>query len=303
MIAGDRWIDLLDPAPDEIERHLPPSIHARALRQMLAPLVHGDEPRPVLEAHRDYIFGLFVVPVVLRHRDAIVYQEVDIIATAERLITVRKTPDGGAAFDVGPARSSCKETDGVGEAMYQLIDDVAECFLDVVDGLNDEIEELEDGIETWSNDRIRRRISALRHDMLRIRRTLAPTRDAVREVVDGRLILSTAELFSRDVQLSFGGAYDKLLRANDGLELSRDLVAGARDYHQSKVANEQNEVMKRLTVVASLLLVPTFIVGLYGQNFVRFPELHWHFGYAWSWLLIIATTVGQLVFFKWRRWI
>jgi magnesium transporter len=105
------------------------------------------------------------------------------------------------------------------------------------------------------------------------------------------------------VELSFGGAYDKLLRAKDGLELSRDLVAGARDYHQSKVSNEQNEVMKRLTVIAALLLVPTFIVGLYGQNFVKIPELHWTWGYWWSWGLIVVTTIGQLAFFKRKKWL
>ena len=61
--------------------------------------------------------------------------------------------------------------------------------------------------------------------------------------------------------------------------------------------------MKRLTVVASLLLLPTFIVGLYGQNFVHIPELHWHWGYWWAWGWIIGTTIGQLAFFKWKRWI
>src|SRR5437588_11602674 len=73
---------------------------------------------------------------------------------------------------------------------------------------------------------------------------------------------------------------------------------------QAKVANDQNEVMKVLTVIASLLLLPTFIVGLYGQNFQHhFPEIHWRFGYAWSWGLIVVTTAGQLWFFRRKRWI
>ncbi len=69
------------------------------------------------------------------------------------------------------------------------------------------------------------------------------------------------------MSLHFADTYDKLLRSSEGLGLSRDLIAGARDYHQAKVANDQNEVMKKLTVIASVLLLPTFIVGLYGQNF------------------------------------
>ena len=112
--------------------------------------------------------------------------------------------------------------------------------------------------------------------MLHIRRTLAPTRDAVRRVVDNRVDLEGGiEVFSDDVELHFADAYDKLLRASEALELCRDLVAGARDYYQAMVAQDQNEIVKRLTAVASVLLVPTFIVGLYGQNFRDMPEYHW----------------------------
>jgi magnesium transporter len=100
-----------------------------------------------------------------------------------------------------------------------------------------------------------------------------------------------------------GDAFDKLLRASEGLDTARDLLAGIRDYLQGKIANDQNEVMKALTAIASILLLPTFIVGLYGQNFRRIPELHWGFGYAWSWGLIIVTTIAQVVYFRRKGWI
>jgi magnesium transporter len=139
---------------------------------------------------------------------------------------------------------------------------------------------------------------------LHIRRTLAPTRDAVRRVVDDVIdVQRGGEVFPKNVEVAFNSAYDKLMRAFDGLELSRDLLASVRDYHQSKIANDQNDVMKRLTVVASLILLPTFIVGLYGQNFVHMPELHWRWGYAYSWALIIVTTIAQLIWFRRKRWI
>jgi magnesium transporter len=76
-----------------------------------------------------------------------------------------------------------------------------------------------------------------------------------------------------------------------------------RDYHQSKIANDQNEVMKRLTVVASLVLIPTFVVGVYGQNFVDIPELRWHLGYAFSWAVILVTTAMQLAWFRRKGWL
>jgi magnesium transporter len=111
-------------------------------------------------------------------------------------------------------------------------------------------------------------------------------------------------VFPREVERQFAGVYDKLLRATESLDLARDLLAAVRDFHQTKIANDQNEVMKKLTAIASLLLLPTFIVGLYGQNFQHhFPEIHWRFGYVWSWGLIVVTTLIQLWFFRRRRWI
>ena len=151
---------------------------------------------------------------------------------------------------------------------------------------------------------MRERLSELRHDLLHIRRVLSPTRDAVHRVVDDRVDTEDEdELFPHDIELHFADVYDKLLRASEALELSRDLVAGVRDYHTAKVANDQNEVMKRLTVVASILLPPTFIVGLYGQNLKGVPEFRWAQGYLWSWSLIIVVTVGQLIFLRRKRWI
>ncbi|MCU1353022.1 MAG: magnesium and cobalt transport protein CorA, partial [Acidimicrobiales bacterium] len=187
---------------------------------------------------------------------------------------------------------------------YHVVDQVAEGCLDLVDDLQDEIDELEDHVEDWEALKLRERISQLRHDILHLRRVLTPTRDLARQVLDDRVDLpGPNELFPRDVEIHFADAYDKLLRATDGLDLSRDLLAGVRDYHQAQVANDQNEVMKRLTVIASILLLPTFIVGLYGQNFHHIPELGWVQGYGFSWLLIIGTTIGQLLFFRRKRWI
>jgi magnesium transporter len=304
MGAAECWVDLLDPTADEIGKHLPESIHVPALDQLLAPARHGDEPRPKLESHGHYIFGVLLVAVAVPHEDLVYYQELDLVLTESTLVTVRKTPAGGREpYDARGVRDAASADKKPGMVVYHLIDDVAERYLDLVDALNDEIEELEDHVDSLGPDAVHRRISDLRHDMLHIRRTLAPTRDAVRQVLDDRVELTEGEVFTHAVELGFGSVYDKLLRSTEGLELARDLVSGVRDYYQAKVAINQNEVMKRLTVIASVLLVPTFIVGLYGQNFKDVPELRWGWGYGWSWGLIIATTVIQLAFYRWKRWI
>jgi magnesium transporter len=305
MAGPANWVDLIDPDEATLRSSAPAALAARALTDLLRPPEHRDEPRPTLVSHGDYIFGIFLVAVAAPAEDRIYYQEVDLVLTADMLLTVRKTPpDGEPPYDPCDAQASCRSEDPPGLVLYHLVDDIAEHFLGLIDDLNDEIQELEDSVDEWDSQRIRKRISDLRHDMLHIRRTVAPTRDAIRAVVDNRVDLEGREVFPHEVELLFGLAYDKLLRATDGLDLSRDLVAGVRDYHQAKVANDQNEVVKRLTVIASLLLVPTFIVGVYGQNFVNIPELHWFWGYyGWSWGLIVVTTIAQLIFFKLKKWI
>ena len=187
--------------------------------------------------------------------------------------------------------------------VYHLVDDIAERYLDLLDTLDDEIDELEDLVPQRPPQEVGRRIRELREDVRGIRRTLLPTRDAVRRVVDNRIEIDDGELFPHEVEIAMGDAFDKLLRSSEALDSSRDALAGVRDYLQGKISNDQNEVMKRLTVIASLLLLPTFIVGLYGQNFRHIPELHWAWGYWWSWGWIIATTIGQLLFFRWKKWV
>jgi magnesium transporter len=299
------WIDLLDPSDEELRKHLPEDVQETALRLLLAPAQHADEPRPTLQSHGRYIFGVFLVAVAVRDENRVYYQEIDVVATSERLVTVSKTPPGEKPFDPRPAKDSCNPKDSAGMMLYRLVDDIAERYLDIIDEVDEEIDELEDVVETASAEEIRGRISSLRHDLLHIRKTLAPTRDAIRRIVDNVVEVEEGPpVFPGPVEVAFNSTYDKLLRAFDGLELSRDLIASVRDYLQSKVANDQNEVTKKLTAIASLLLVPTFIVGVYGQNFKHhFPELSWQFGYLFSWGLIVATTVIQLWFFRRKRWI
>jgi magnesium transporter len=303
--VGATWTDLLDPGRADLERAAPCPLHPRAVESMLAPADEpGHEPRPTLEAHTGYVFGILLVAVAVPEEDAVYYQEIDLALTRDALLTVRKTPKGREPFDPAGVKKAVGDSAESAMIAYQLIDDVAESYLNLLDALNDEIDELEDHVEEWPGERIRSRLSALRHDMLQIRRTLAPTRDAVRRVVDNRIDMEGGEeLFTPPIELHFADAYDKLLRASEALELCRDLVSGVRDYYQSMVAQEQNEVMKRLTAVASVLLLPTFIVGLYGQNFHDMPELDWSFGYWWSWGLIIVTTAVQIVYFRRKRWL
>jgi CorA-like Mg2+ transporter protein len=279
------WVDLLDPDRTTLERALPPDLHGDVSDRLLTPIVHDDEPRPRIDGRRTYVFGVLVMPVFLADRDALFFREVDFVGCPPSELDL---PSGGRA----------------GATVAALSDAVAEAFLSAVDALDDEVDKIDEAVETGNVVDLRRRIRPLRHHLLRLRRAIGPTREAFHHVVDKTVDVQGKELLPHDVEIAFSNAYDKLLRAADGLDLARDLLTTARDYLQARVSNEQNDVVKTLTVIASLLLLPTFIVGLYGQNFAHhFPEIHWQFGYLWSWFLIIATTLLQLLFFRRKHWI
>jgi magnesium transporter len=291
MGRGERWTDLLDPDEAAILEHAPADLHERALTQLAAaPREHG--ARPTIEDHDGYLFVVVLLPVADREQDRVFLQEVDVVATKREALLVRKTPPGDRPYPAPEPAAQDPE-----DIVYRVVEDAAEAFLDLVDDLDGEIGELEDNVELWPHERVRARISDLRRDVLSIRKTLAPTREAVRHVADGRVG------FDRDARIRFADVHDKLLRASDGLEYARELIASVRDYHQARIASEQNETAKKLAVIAALLLVPTFIVGVYGQNFDHMPELGWRLGYAFSWGLILASVAGLLAAFRWRRWI
>jgi len=302
------WIDLLDPGEAELRAHTP-DLDPGTLEQLLARADPEGRVRPTLRGQGDYVFGVLLSAVLEPEQDRLYYQEIDLVVTRDRVLTVRKTPPDGEPFDPAGVQEvwAVRQHVPAGKIVYHIVDEVAERYLDLLDGIDGEIDELEENVDVWPSQRLRKRLSEIRHDLLHLRRTLSPTRDAVRGVVDGRTDIDPGllrrEVFPEEVERAFERVLDKLLRATESLEFSRDLLAAVRDYQATQIAYEQNETIRRLTVVASLVLLPTFIVGVYGQNFEHMPELKWHLGYAYSWGVIVLVTIAQLIFFRQRRWI
>ncbi len=293
-----RWLDLLDPTPEELRSALPPQVGPDVLEELAAD--QDGRARPLLEAHAGYVFGVFVSILPDPDEDRFVTRQVGVIATKELVVTVRRTPRDGPPWDPAPLRTAGEEP--VGVLVHRIVDDVAESYLDVVDAADAEIDELEDHIEDWSSGEVRRRLATLRHDLIDARRVVGATRSAVRCVVDRTLDLGDDELFPEHVERRFADTYDTLFRAAEALDVARELLSSSRDYHQSLIAENQNEVVKKLTVIASILLLPTLIVGFYGQNFVTaFNDAYWTVGV--SAVLIVGSTVLQLALYRWRHWI
>jgi magnesium transporter len=312
-MARAAWTDLLDPDEAELRAELPGEVRVDVLRELLRPAdEEGSRVRPSIKSHGGYVVGLLLVAVAVPDEDVVFYQEVDFVLTRERIVTVRKTPGARPPFDSGNVEELCELHDREqppGMIAYFLVDEVAERYLDLLDDVDAEIDELEEHVDAWPAEKSRQRISQLRHDLLHIRKTLAPTRDAVREIVDGRVDVEgrmpfSREVFPRELERQLATTYDKLLRATESIEYARDLLAAVRDYQQARVAIDQNEATKKLTAIASILLVPTFIVGVYGQNFIKsMPELRWEYGYWWSWSLIVVATAAQVIYFRRKGWL
>lgn len=295
-----RWLDLVDPTHEEVLAALPVQVDPDVVEMLAAPSADRD-PRPLLEGHGSYVFGVLVAMLPLADEHEVSHQEVCIVATPERLVTVRKTPPRGPAYDASVLEAAAADTT-VGILIHRLVDDVADTYLDLLDAIFAEIDALEDRIDEMRPSTARLRLSELRHELLHRRRTVSAARGALRRVLDGRIEVGDHALFPAEVERLFGDTYDTLVRVTEELDVARDLLSGVRDHLQSKIAENQNEVGKKLTVIASLVLVPSLIVGYYGQNFESaFDEAYWSIAVSTG--LIAASTLVQLALFRWRRWI
>ena len=297
-----RWLDFADPTREELVAALPAGVDPDVVEVLTARREDGPEPRPLLEAHGAYAFGVLVALATLPEQKQVVQQEIDLIASPELLLTVRKTPPGGPAYDAAALGPAAESGAPVGLLVHRLADDVAESYLVALDAIYTEIDELEDEVDELRGAEARMRLSNLRHELLHRRRTVSATRAAVRRVLDGRIEVGDHALFPPELERLFADTYDTLVRVTEELDIARDLLASVRDHLQAKIAESQNEVAKKLTVIASLVLVPSLVVGFYGQNFESaFAAGYWSLGVSSA--LIGASTAIQLALFRWRRWI
>lgn len=202
--------------------------------------------------------------------------------------------DGSTLVVLVPAGEGFEERRAAIPSAIGELEDVGERYLDALDDLDDEIERIETMLDADEIAQVAPRASDVRRRIIEVRRALTQTRDAVHEALTA---------LAGDDERRLRAIYDELLQATETAGFVHDLAAATRDYYHVKIAERQNDVVKRLTAIASLLLVPTLIVGVYGQNFKDMPELGWSFGYWWSWGLILVTTVAQLAYFRRKDWL
>lgn len=186
---------------------------------------------------------------------------------------------------------------------YALIDIVIDEGFPVLEWLGDEIEQLEEELLEMPTNNSLRRLHQLKRTLILLRRMLWPQREVLNNLVRGDNIL-----ISEDNKLYFNDCYDHTIQIMDLNETYREMVTGLMDIYLSSVSFRLNEIMRVLTIIATIFIPLTFIVGLYGMNFSNdkspwaMPELHWYYGYPMVWGVMITIVAGMLFYFKRKNW-
>ena len=185
---------------------------------------------------------------------------------------------------------------------YRVIDVIVDAYFDLLDEIETDIEQIEEEVTTSTDIETLERINDVRRDLLSFRKQVWPAREAIGILARGdpKQIQPQTEKYFRDV-------YDHLVQIVDLTETYRDLVAGARDIYLNTVSQSTNEVMKVLTVVATIFIPLTFVVGVYGMNFAdspyNMPELGWTFGYPAVMIGMVIVVAVLLAHFRQRDYL
>ncbi len=176
---------------------------------------------------------------------------------------------------------------------YSLLDTVVDHYFIILEKDGEKIEALEDKVVTEPRPETLQEIHKLKRDMIFLRRSVWPLRELINGLERGEspLIHKPTRVYLRDV-------YDHTIQVIDTVETYRDMLSGMHDTYLSSVSNRMNEVMKVLTIIATIFIPLTFIAGIYGMNFEFMPELKWHWAYFSVWGVILIIAVLMLIFFR-----
>jgi magnesium transporter len=181
---------------------------------------------------------------------------------------------------------------------YSLLDAVVDNYFFILEKTGEQIEELEDRVVSQPKPETLQEIHRLKRMMIFLRRSVWPLREVISNLERGEssLIQETSRIYLRDV-------YDHTIQVIDSVETFRDMLSGMHDTYLSSISNRMNEIMKVLTIIATIFIPLTFIAGIYGMNFQFMPELEWRWGYFAVWLIMVGVAVVMVGFFRRKKWL
>ena len=297
------WIDVEDPSDEEID-----ALGAVfGLHPVTIEDAHHLHQRPKVELFEGYSF-VVVHPLELgsgEGDEGLIDQELHAFVSHRYLATLRYGPDP-FPLDVvmrrWRAQPQLLASEGGGFAVYVLIDEVVDGYLSIIEAFEDRADDLEDDVfsEGAAEDggiALQERIFLLKREVVRLRRFAAPLRQALDLLQEEpKLAGSPLAPYYRDVT-------EHVIRVTELADNIRDLLTSLLEVRVSQIANRSNEIMKKLSAWAGIILVPTLIAGIYGMNFEGMPELRWNFGYPAALGTMLLTGGILYVMFKRRGWL
>lgn len=256
--------------------------------------------RPKAEVFPDYLFIALKMMSYHQTKDSVNVEHVSVILGENYVISFLE--DEGDVFDIvrerlrrsiGRIRTSRSDY-----LAYSLMDAVVDHYFLVVEQIGSFIDEVDDRLSTEAHPDDVHLIHRLKREILGLRKAVWPFREEISAIDKSAsaLIHPETHVFLRDL-------YDHTIQVIDIVENFRELLNGMHDLYLSSVSNRTNEIMKMLTIIATIFIPLTFIAGVYGMNFEQMPELKWRWGYYFIWFVMLLCGGSMVIYFKRKKWL
>ena len=262
-------------------------------------IVHTGQ-RPKLEDFDDHIYIVSKMMFIDSELDEIIDEQISILVSDKYVITFQEQI--GDVFNavrdrIVHGRFRIRKL-GADYLAYALIDAIVDHYFIVLERIGELVEKLEEELLNEPNQETLASIYSLKRKLITMRKVIWPLREVV-----GNIERDEIQFFESSTYIYLRDVYDHVIQTLDTLETYREMVSGMLDTYLSSVSNRMNQVMKVLTIIATIFIPLTFIAGIYGMNFENMPELKWHWGYPAVWLFMIFIFIAMIIYFKVKKWI
>ncbi|HUW23216.1 MAG TPA: magnesium/cobalt transporter CorA [bacterium] len=287
-IEGIHKIEIIE----KIGKHF--NLHPLLLEDIL-----NTDQRPKIEDFDDYIFVVLKMLYYDEKEKEIISEQVSLIIGSNFVISFQEKE--GDVFN--PIRDRIRNAKGRIRKMgadylaYALIDAIVDNYFIILEKIGEKVEGMEDELVTNPTPETLQTIHNLKRDTIFLRKSVWPLREgiSVLERSESPLIQESTGIFLRDV-------YDHTIQVIDTIETFRDMVSGMLDIYLSSISNRMNEVMKVLTIIATIFIPLTFIAGVYGMNFKYMPELEWRWAYFGVLAIMLVVGILMISYFRRKKW-
>lgn len=291
--AHVKWISLISPDTDEINK----VSSAYCLHPLVIEDMTHEWELPKVDEYPKYTFIVMDVPDHIE--EEVVIEKLFMVLGKDFLISKTHKQDiVKHSINMIFSKSKSLIDKNSDFLAYTLIDTAVDRFYPILDEIENSVSDIEDLVLEKPDRKVMNRMTDTRTKLLFLRKSAWLIREVLSSLERGSsaFIASKTIIYLRDV-------YDHIAQIMDLVETYRDILASSRDTYMSSVSNSLNEIMKQLTIISTIMLPLTFIVGVYGMNFKYFPELEWRYGYFAVWAVIIILVITMIAYFKIKKWI